>query len=82
MGDDIQFELISENKIKMHGFNFDWCRFGLEPKDKSIQFVDPSGGPMISIGTDMNLYFDGRLKKEARVAEIVSTESGDVILIV
>lgn len=77
MGDDIQFELISENQIIMSGF--DHYRIGFY-SDGKLEFIDPSGGPFISVGTDMNRYFDGRLKKETKIKEIHSTDDGKIIL--
>ena len=79
MGDDIVFELISDNEIKMSGFVH--YRIGFK-EDGGLEFIDPSGGPYISIGTDINRYFDGNLNKERKIKEIHVGESGQINLII
>jgi hypothetical protein len=76
MGDDIQFELISEDEIKMSGF--DYYRTGFN-EDKTINFIDPSGGPYICIGTDMNRYFDGKFGCETKITSIQQNENGIIL---
>ena len=76
MGDDIQFELISENEIQMSGFIY--FRSG-QKEDGSIEFVDPSGGPYISVGTDMNRYFNGKLKKEVKIKSIENIDGKTIL---
>ena len=62
-GDDILFEEI-ENEIHMSGFNMDWMRYGWSNEDeKKIIMVDPSGGPYITLGSDLGLYFGDRKKR-------------------
>lgn len=78
MGDNIQFEVISENEIKMTGIDGGY-RVGYN-SDESLNFVDPFGGPFINIGTDMNRYFDGQFKKEVKIVSINKNETGEVIL--
>ena len=55
-GDDIIFEKLDDNTIKMSGFKY--SRTGYND-DESIDFVDPSGGPFIQIGTNVGRYFKG-----------------------
>ena len=55
-GDDIIFEKLDDNTIKMSGFKY--FRTGYN-NDKTIYFVDPSGGPFIQIGTNVGRYFGG-----------------------
>ena len=78
MGDNIEFELISENEIKMSGIEGGY-RVGYN-SDESLNFVDPFGGPFISIGTDMNRYFDGKFERETKILSINKTVNGEVIL--
>ena len=69
-GDEIIFEEISSKKIQLTGF--DTFRF-------SNEFIDPSGGPYIQIGSDVGRYFDD---KKIRRVDSIGYENKKVILII
>jgi hypothetical protein len=54
-GDEIIFKEINENQIEMIGGEY--YRTGYN-KDGMIDFVDPSGGPFIQVGTELGRYFN------------------------
>lgn len=64
-GDNIQFELINDDTIVMSGYDSFFMRYGYDgnedTKYDNLTFIDPSGGPMISIGTDLGRYFDNAI---------------------
>ena len=64
-GDNLQFELISEDKIEMTGHDSSFMRYGydgeVETRYDNLVFVDPPGGPFLNIGTDLGRYFDGKI---------------------
>lgn len=53
-GDVYTFELNSDGNIDWRG-KFEWNRFGFDEVDgkEVIYYIDPSGGPFISVNTDM-----------------------------
>ena len=54
-GDKFTFEFNERGNIDWKGdFKYVRCAFNDNPDD--ITMVDPSGGPYISIGTDMKLF--------------------------
>lgn len=58
-GDHIQFIELDENTIEFTGFIH--YRY-------SEDFIDPSGGPFIQVGTDVGRYFnDGKERKVQRI---------------
>ena len=71
-GDDITFEKIDDNTIKMSGFIY--YRIGY--KDNVVDFIDPAGGPYIQIGTDVGRYFINHPRMIVK-----SIESSDGILL-
>lgn len=67
-GDNLVFEELNENEVQMSGFDHYRC---------GGDFIDPSGGPFIKIGTDVGRYFeDGKVRK---VKAITITEEGKAI---
>jgi hypothetical protein len=52
-GDDYYFEPVSENTYKFV-FSALYVRAGYEGDEQSLSFIDPEGGPMISIGSMVN----------------------------
>jgi hypothetical protein len=62
-GDKILFTEISPNEVEMSGFEY--YRYGDD-------FVDPSGGPYISVGTDIGRYFEDGI--ERRVISVFISE--------
>lgn len=69
-GDHIQFKEIDKNTIEMAGFEH--YRYGGD-------FIDPSGGPYIRVGTDVGRYFDDG--KVRRVKEF-DFKDGKILLII
>ena len=58
--DKYEFTQEDEQTIRWEG-PFKWCRYSIS-KDKVVSMIDPSGGPYISIGTEMKYIapeFDG-----------------------
>ena len=55
--DGANLNLISEDGIlwefdvdEKHKYIFEYCRVGYKNDNKEIEFIDPSGGPMLSCG--------------------------------
>lgn len=57
-GDNIVFSEINENEIHMSGFNMDWVRYGWTKSEDEIDMVDPSGGPYLTVNSNLKLYFE------------------------
>jgi hypothetical protein len=55
-GDTVVFEKINDDTVKMS--NFDYYRTGFNTDGSTIEFIDPSGGPYISVGMNLNTYFE------------------------
>lgn len=70
-GDNLVFEEINENTIQMSGFTHYRC---------GNDFIDPSGGPYIQIGTDVGRYFND--EKIRKVKKITITEEGTALFTV
>ena len=73
-GDNIIFEQI-DNEIHMSGFNMEWLRIGYD-NEKNITMVDPSGGPYLSIGMNLGLYFND---KRSSIIENIKIEENKII---
>lgn len=54
-GDKFTFELNERGNIDWKG-PFEYVRYGFIDNPEDITMVDPSGGPFITIGSDMKLY--------------------------
>jgi hypothetical protein len=67
-GDDIIFTELSETEIEMSGFEY--YRWGED-------FIDPSGGPFIRIGTDVGRYFDD---DKLRKVKAINVKNNKIIL--
>jgi hypothetical protein len=68
-GDEIIFKEINNNQIEM--IDGECYRFGYQNnQDNQIQFVDPSGGPFIQIGTDLGRYFEDGVKRIVKSIEV------------
>ena len=50
-GDGNLWKFQVDNK---HKYILEYCRVGYQNEDKEIEFVDPSGGPMLSCGQTIN----------------------------
>lgn len=71
-GDTIMFEKLDDNTIKMSGFKY--YRTGYNDDD-SINFIDPSGGPYIGVGMNLNTYFN--TKKDMIIKAIENEPEND-----
>ena len=69
-GDIIVFEKINDDTVKMSGFVY--YRTGYN--DDSIEFVDPSGGPFITVGMNLGNYFN---TKEEMIIKSIENEPGN-----
>lgn len=74
-GDSIIFEKLDNTSVKMSGFEH--ARYGIN-EDGSSSFIDPPGGPFISIGTNLNIYFN--TKKDMIVKSII-WDKGNILKI-
>ena len=54
-GDVFTFELNKRGNVDWKG-PFEYVRYGFGDNPDDITMVDPSGGPYITIGTDMKLF--------------------------
>ena len=73
-GDNIIFEQ-KDNEIHMSGFNMEWLRIGYD-NEKNITMVDPSGGPYLSVGMNLGLYFND---KRSSIIENIKIEENKII---
>jgi hypothetical protein len=76
-GDDIIFEKLEDNKIHMYGFVY--YRTGYNEEGSALDFVDPAGGPYISVGTNLKNYF--KSKKDMIVKSIEYADKGAMLTI-
>lgn len=76
-GDNIVFEKINPNTIKMSGFIY--SRTGFNEDGSKIEFVDPAGGPFIAVGMNLCRYFN--TKKEIIIKEIIKTGKETLLII-
>lgn len=77
-GDNIIFEKIDDNTIKMSGFEY--SRSGYNADNETIEFIDPSGGPYISVGMNLNTYFNTKKNMIIKAIEF-DPEHGTVLTI-
>jgi hypothetical protein len=54
-GDEFTFTPGQDGNLLWEG-NFEFHRYGFEETPDNLSMVDPSGGPYITIGTDMGLF--------------------------
>lgn len=71
-GDIIVFEKINSNTIKMSGFEY--SRTGYNTDNETIDFIDPSGGPYIGVGMNLNTYFN---TKKDMIIKAIEFEPGN-----
>lgn len=55
-GDEIKFHEKEKGEVTMLGGK--WMRVMLDNNKEDIVMVDPSGGPYITIGTNLNIFFN------------------------
>jgi hypothetical protein len=73
-GDKIQFE-DKGDIVEMSGYFDMGMRYGWKDDPNVIDMVDPSGGPYITIGSDLCLFFED---KKSRIVKAIDISS-DVI---
>jgi hypothetical protein len=71
-GDTIVFEKLDDNTIKMSGYQY--SRSGFNEDGSKIQFIDPSGGPYIGVGMNLNTYFN---TKKDMIIKAIEFEPGN-----
>ena len=76
-GDIIVFEKINDDTVKMYGYNYSRSGFN---DDGSITFIDPSGGPYIGVGMNLNTYFETKKNMIIKAIEF-EPENGLVLKI-
>lgn len=74
-GDIIVFEKINDDTVKMYGYNYSRSGFN---EDGSITFIDPSGGPYIGVGMNLNTYFN--TKKDMIIKAIEHQPENGIVL--
>lgn len=77
-GDNIVFEKINDNTIKMSGYQY--SRSGFNEDGSKIEFIDPSGGPYIGVGMNLNTYFNTKKNMIIKAIEF-EPENGLVLKI-
>ncbi len=77
-GDIIVFEKINDDTVKMYGYNY--SRSGFNEDGSKIQFIDPSGGPYIGVGMNLNTYFETKKNMIIKAIEY-EPENGMVLKI-
>ena len=70
----LTLEEIEPDKFKLSGYLDIGVRFSKDIND-NITMVDPSGGPYISLGEDLNYYFDNKLDKKLIINKIELNDS-------
>jgi hypothetical protein len=73
-GDEIIFKEINENQIEMIGGEY--YRTGYN-EDGIIDFVDPSGGPFIQLGTELGRYFNDN---QSRIVKSIIVEDKKIYI--
>ena len=74
-GDTFTFEINERGNIQWSG-NFEHSRFGFNDNRDDITMVDPSGGPYIPLGMDMELF-----GLEGKVNGFIPNEGGYEIVV-
>jgi len=59
--DEIVFDDDGNGNVLMYGGK--WMRFGLRGTPEEITMVDPSGGPYITLDTDLDFFFQDGLSR-------------------
>lgn len=76
-GDDIIFEKLENGKINMRGYVY--YRTGYNEDGSNLDFIDPAGGPYISVGMNLKNYF--KSKKNMIVKSIEYADVGVTLTI-
>jgi len=76
--DKYTFKLNDDNNIDWKG-EFKYCRYGFEVDPNIKTMVDPSGGPFISIGTNMGT-FDESFKNMIVTGFNINKEKVEIII--
>ena len=71
-GDNIVFEKLNNDTIKMSGFEY--FRTGYNKDENYIEFIDPAGGPFIAVGMNLNTYFN---TKKNMIIKAIENEPGN-----
>jgi hypothetical protein len=76
-GDIMQASWLTDNQLKLEGFNAAYTRISIVQGTDIIRWIDFSGGPMISLGDDLGCWF-----KELDGITIKSIESINGLIII
>jgi hypothetical protein len=77
-GDIIVFDKLDDNTVKMSGYQY--SRTGFNEDGSKITFIDPSGGPYIGVGMNLNTYFNTKNNMIIKAIEF-EPENGTVLKI-
>lgn len=77
-GDKIQFE-DKEYTVEMTGYFDLGMRYGFVDDPNVINMVDPSGGPYITLGTDLRLFFND---KKSRIVKAINIFPGVIEFVI
>ena len=75
-GDIIVFEKLDDNTVKMSGYQY--SRSGFNEDGSKIEFIDPSGGPYIGVGMNLNTYFN---TKKDMIIKAIEFETGNGLVL-
>jgi len=56
-GDIMQASWLTDNQLKLEGFNAAYTRISIVQGTDTIRWIDFSGGPMISLGDNLGHWF-------------------------
>lgn len=73
-GDIMVFTDNNDGTVDMEGAQY--FRVGYGDDNKTINMVDPSGGPYITKGSNLNLFFEDGVD---RIVELIDFEKGKII---
>jgi len=80
-GNNITFELLESNGlvdvVKVSGFEY--YRTGFNVDTLQVDFIDPEGGPFISVGQDLSEFFES--DTPMKVQSIINSNSGFLLQI-
>jgi hypothetical protein len=80
-GDEIIFEQ-QDDTVTMTGYNPEWIRYaladdadGCNKAEEHVSMVDPSGGPYLTIGSDLSFFWGD---KQPRIIKSIRLLKGQV----
>lgn len=79
--DKITFEKTKNGNVKVY-FNTEWVRGGIDPKTNKTTFIDPPGGPLLSLGKfSLKCYDHNSSFEDFEIIEIKGKKYGALLKI-